>query len=295
MNSPLPTTPSRLRGIALVCAGMFCFAAMDTVNKLLARGLPALEIAWGRYFGLFVLMTVILAPRFGLRLLRTRKPGLQIMRGVVHTVSATMAVVGLGLLPLADAAAIVNLQPLVIIALSAPMLGESVNGKRWIAVVLGFVGVLMVVRPGGDANLAGAAAMLAGCILGAVYLIQTRQLGLSENPMASLYLPTFIGSAGLSVLMPIVWVTPAHWLQWAGFSVTGFLGGVGHYFMIRAYTAAPPSTLAPFNYTYLAWGIVASWLVFADPPSWLTLAGIAVISGAGLYVIWLERREATAR
>ncbi len=273
-----------LRGIGLVCAGVLCFVITDSVNKALARELPPLEVSWGRAVSFAIVMAVVLFPRLGLRLVRTRKPGLQLLRGLVFGASSTMAVFALETLPLADATAIVNLQPLVILALSAPLLGERVGWRQWLAVFVGFAGVLMIVQPDGDGQVGGALWMLGGSVGGAIYLLLNRRLGLDEKPTTSLFLGTVVAAVALSLVVPAVWVTPTRLEHWLGFVAAGLSGGAGHYLFIRAYTMAKPSTLAPFNYSHLLWGIAASWAIFGEVPTALTLAGMAVIGGAGIYV-----------
>lgn len=290
-----PAAPNQvLRGIFYVCAATLFFIALDTMNKTFVRYLPPIEVAWGRTLAQFVLMTAIFAPRMGMRLVRTRKPWLQFGRGLMVVVSSVCAIGGLRLLPLADAMAMANSQSLMVVILSVPLLGERVGPRRWAAVVAGFIGVLVVAQPGGGGSVVGMTLMLSAALCMALYLIMTRRMGLEENPIASLYLVCVVGTVGLSVALPAVWVTPQHWWIYAGMAASGVCGGIGHYFMMRAFMMAPASTLAPFTYTTLIWATIISWAVFGDTPPLTTVAGMALIAAAGLYTAYRENQARRA-
>jgi drug/metabolite transporter (DMT)-like permease len=284
-------TPA-LRGILLICFATMCFIGLDSMNKLMTRELPPLQVVWGRTAAQFLLMSIILLPRMGMRLVRTRRPWIQVARGICLGLSSVFAVFALSRMPLADAVAIANLQPLLIVMLSALILHERPSAARWLAVVIGFVGVLVVVRPGsGATSLLGALGMFSASITMSFYFILTRKLGTTEIPVTSLYLVSAVGTVMFSVTTPAVWVPlPTPW-YWAGFVVAGCLGGFGHWLMTRAIALAPASTLAPFTYTTLIWATAASWIGFGDVPNWGTLVGITIIGGAGIYSALLERRD----
>ena len=284
-------TPA-LRGILLICAATLCFIGLDSMNKLMTRELPPLQVVWGRTAAQFVLMSVILLPRMGTRLVRTRRPWIQVARGIFLGLSSVFAVFALSRMPLADAVAIANLQPLMIVMLSAIILGERPSVARWLAVGIGFVGVLVVVRPGGGGtSLIGALFMFSASVTMSFYFILTRKLGTTEIPVTSLYLVSAVGTVMFSATAPAVWVPmPSPW-YWAGFVLAGCLGGFGHFLMTRAIALAPASTLAPFTYTTLIWATAASWIGFGDVPNWSTLLGISIIGGAGIYSALLERRD----
>jgi drug/metabolite transporter (DMT)-like permease len=289
-----PVSPT-LRGILFLCAATLCFVTLDSINKVIVQYLPPLEVIWGRYAAQFIMMTVLLVPRFGMRLVRTRRPWTQVARGITLALASLLAVTGLRVLPLADAIAIANLQPLMLVALGAVLLRERVGWQRWLAVILGFVGVVIVVQPGaGDSSLLGAACMFGAALSMALHLAMTRSLGTGEYQLASVYLANATGTLAISATVPLAWVTPPHSMIWFGFAVAGLFGGFGHMFMTRAFTLAPASTLAPFTYTTLIWATAASWGVFGDAPNWTTLTGIAVIAGAGVYSATLEHRKLRA-
>jgi drug/metabolite transporter (DMT)-like permease len=275
-----------------MCSATLFFALLDTINKVLVRTLPPMEVIWGRNLAQFVLMTAVLAPHMRFRLVRTRHPLTQFWRGVALFASSAFAVTALKVLPLADAMAFANTQVLMVTALSGPLLGERIGIRRWVAVGAGFVGVLIVAGPAGEGSLFGAACMLGAALSMAFYMILTRTLGLDEGPVASLYLSCLISLALLSASVPFVWEPLHSWWEVGGLATAGVLGGTGHYLFTRAFATAPASTLAPFAYTSLIWGSLSSVFVFGDPLAWSTVLGIVVIAGADLYAGYRERAEA---
>lgn len=283
-----------LAAIGMVCAAMALFVASDSISKALAQSLPALQISWGRAASLTILVALVMGPRMGTRLVRTRKLRLNLMRGLAFATGSTVAIVALRTLPLADATAIINLQPLMILALSAPMLGERVGWRQWLAVAAGFCGVMLILRPGGDGDMVGASLMLVASFSGAVYYMLTRKLGIEEHPVTSLFFNILVATCLLTLAMPFVWIMPTSGWQWFGMFAAGASSGFAHYLLIRACTILSPATLAPFNYSHLLWGIGTSWLVFGEVPTSWTLGGIAFIGGAGLYVIYLQARARRA-
>jgi drug/metabolite transporter (DMT)-like permease len=292
MNSVPQGSAARLKGIAFVCAGMLCLVVMDSVNKALSQDLPPYEIAWARNVALMAVLLAVAGPRLGRRLFQTRKPRLQLMRGLCFAAASTFGVMSLQRMPLSDALTILNLQPLMVIALSAPIVGEKVSARQWAAVVAAFVGVLVIMQPGSASvgNTVGGLFMIAASFCGSMYILGNRRLGSAEHPVASLFLCTLVAALALSVLVPFVWVTPSTAFHWIGCFASGLFSGLGHYCLIRAYVSAPAGTLAPFNYSHLLWTLLMSWVILGEPVTLTTFIGVAIIAGAGLYVIWLEQR-----
>jgi drug/metabolite transporter (DMT)-like permease len=282
---------STFRGIVFVCAGMLCLVLMDTLNKTLARDLPPVEVSWARNFALVLVLLAVVGPRLGRRLVRTQKPKLQVVRGLLFAAASTMGVFGLQALPLADALTILNLQPLMVIGLAALVLREKVGWHRWAAVAVGFAGVVVIMQPGGGGSIIGGLWVLGACLCGAGYIVGNRLLGPGEHPVAALFLCSVVSGLVLTTLLPFFWVPPTTPFHWAGFLGTGILSGLGHYCLIRAYSSAPASAVAPFNYSHLVWALLMSFLVFGDPVTLTTVLGIAIIAGAGLYVIHRERQD----
>ncbi len=268
---------------------MAVFSAMDGVSKGLTLRLSPIEVSWARYlFNLLLLVPLALA-RGGARPLATRMPVAQIARGALLFGSGVLFITALRSLPLADAAAVGFVAPLMVTALSIPLLGERVESGRWLAVLAGFGGVLLVVRPGGAGF--GAASLLpvasAGCW--AVALIITRRLAATESPLSTLIYTGLTGLALSSLLLPGVWRAPAT-ADWLLLAVAGGLYALGQFLLLKAFLAAHASVLAPFQYSQIVWSTAIGWLCFGTMPDPWTGAGAAVIIASGLYIWRRERR-----
>ena len=276
-------------GIGLTILAIGLFTVMDTIGKALMASYPVPQVVWARYFFQFGWM-LLLIPRVGvIGLARTRRPGMNVARGLLLAVSTLFMFTAISFVPLADAYTITFTAPLLVTVFSIPLLGERVGWRRWSAVLVGFVGVLIVIRPGiGMAHWALALPLVTA--LGfAIYQILTRKVAgvAGETSIAMLFHLAWIGAAVMSALVPFFWqkVGPLDWLPMAAM---GALGGLGHLILIRALTIAPASLLAPFVYTQIAWALVLGYLVFGDLPDAWMLVGCAVIVASGLYVFYRE-------
>ena len=184
---------------------------------------------------------------------------------------------------LADANAIFFSSPLLITLFAAVMLRETVGLRRWLAVVTGFAGVLLVMQPGlGTPGWATLLPFLAA-VCSALYHITTPVMARHEDPANTLYFLALFAGIGLSIMVPFYW-TPLTSMGWLALLVIGTLGTTGHFLLIRAFQSTPAATLSPFLYVYLIWATVLGWLVFGDVPAWSTIVGALVIFGSGLYV-----------
>ncbi len=266
-----------LRGILLFVVATMCFSTSDTMAKVLSATLPAIEIAWIRYV-VFVSLAAILVARSGLGL-RVRKPGWHVLRGLGLVGSAIFFMVSLRHLPLAEAATIGFASPLLITALSVPFLGEVVGRRRWAAVIVGLLGVIVVVRPGTAAFQPAALFGLASSLSWAVATILTRKMA-GQHPAAMLLWSAVTGLVVLTVLLPFVFVWPSAWDVGLAL-VLGVVASAGQYLMVLAYRHAAASMLAPFSYMQLLWAVVGGWLVFRTLPDVWTLGGGVIIAGAG--------------
>jgi len=280
-----------LRGIALIMAAVFMFSAMDTLAKHMLKSYPMSALMWARYMVHIVVMAVLLGPRMGTKLLRTSHFGLQMLRGVLLLASSIFFYFALRYLPLAEAAAISFVGPALTALLSGPMLGDKVSQRQWFAVLLGFTGVLIIMRPGGGVVSLAAVFPLATAVLFSVYQIVTRKLSGREHPYTTLFYTAVVGAAITSIAVPLHWVTPT--LIQAGFVICiGLLGGLGHLLLIRAMEHASPSTLAPFVYSQLIWSTLLAYLAFGDFPEPMTLVGMVVVVAAGLLAVnWKHMRR----
>ena len=291
MSVPSGHSPHLLRGILLIMLAVFLFSSMDTLAKFLLRSYPLPPLIFARYAVHTLLMLMLLAPRMGLDLLRTRRPGLQVMRGLLLVGSTGLFYLALRYLPLAEAAAITFVAPVMVTALSGPMLKERVGPRQWAAVTLGFIGVLVIIRPGGGMLSYASVFPLITALLFALYQIMTRKLAGRENPFTTLFFTALVGTLAASLMLPFSWQTPS--LTQAGLMVAiGCLGGLGHFLLIRAVEIASPTALAPFIYTQLVWSTLLAFVAFGEFPDLVSLLGMLVIIAAGLLAVnWRRMRQ----
>lgn len=269
------------------------FSVSDAMAKVLRVSLPAAEVAWLRYMT-FAAFAAVLAARNGLPALRSRRPGLQVLRGVTLVGSAAFFIAGLGRLPLAEAAAISFISPAFITALSIPFLGEVVGIRRWAAVLAGLLGVLIVIRPGGGALQAAALFPLASAACWAVTIIITRRMGTLDRSETTLLWSAWTGLLLLTALVPFGFIVPSAGQVALGVGI-GLAASTGQYVLILAYRRAAASLLAPFSYVQLLSSTLLGALVFGAVPDGMTLLGASVIIASGLYTIHRERVRARER
>ena len=286
-----PRYPHALRGIVLMIAAVSTFTCLDTTSKYLAQHYPVPAIVWARYVVHMVLMALVLGPRMRFALLRTTNLRLQIIRGIVLAASSLVFLSALSLMPLAEAAAIAFMTPIIIAALAGPVLGEKVERRTWLALAGGFVGVLLIVRPGGGLFTAAALLPLASAFMMALYQMMTSKLAGRDTPLTTLFYPAVIGSALVPLAFPHELMLPARPLHAGLFVLIGLLGGFGHFLLIRAHDYAPSSTLSPFMYAQLITALVLGWLVFRQLPDALSFVGMATIAASGLVLILGHRRK----
>src|SRR5512144_1990998 len=234
------------RGIALIFATTICFSTLDMLSKLVNRDLPLNEIVWGRYAFHGLALLLLIGPRMKMRLIRTAHPGMQILRGLILLLSSALFTTSLYFLPLAEASALTFMSPLVLTALSVPLLGERVRKSQWLAVAAGFVGVIVIIRPGGQ--LFEVATILPiGCALTyALFQIITRKYAGRDSAYTTHFWTALVCSIILTFTLPIRWQAP-EWWGWLALIAMGLVGGLGHFLLIRAYENAPPASLAPFS------------------------------------------------
>ncbi|MEO8627264.1 MAG: DMT family transporter [Betaproteobacteria bacterium] len=285
--------PHLLRGVMLIMLAVFLFSSMDTLAKLALKSYPLQPLIWARYAVHLMFMLILFAPRMGLRLIKTKRVGLQTLRGLLLVGSTGFFYLSLQYLPLAEAAAISFVAPVIVTALSGPMLGERVTARHWLAVILGFAGVLIIIRPNGGLLTFAVVFPLSTAMLFALYQIVTRKLAGRENPFTSLFYTALVGAIITTAILPFAWVTPT--LTQAGLMIAiGCLGGFGHFLLIRAVELASPIALAPFVYTQLLWSTVLAFLVFHELPDAVSLLGMLVIVAAGLMAVdWKRMRRRT--
>ncbi|MDF1792363.1 MAG: DMT family transporter [Thalassobaculaceae bacterium] len=277
------------RGIALICGAFLLFACLDTSAKVLSRDLDTLQIAWARFVGHAVLVTVVLMPRKGPRVFATSNLRLQLARSVLLVMSTVLNFTAVSYLPLTTTASIFFTAPLLVAALSVPMLGENVGWRRWSAIGVGFIGVLVIIRPGAAEVHWAIGLCLANALVAALYSIATRKLAARDHSdTTSIYSP-LVGAVILLPALPYIWSPPETAMHWVLLCLTGVFGGVGHWLVIIAHRYAGASVLAPFTYSAIVWMTISGYLVFGDLPDEWTIAGAVIVVASGLYVFHREQ------
>lgn len=286
MTAPSVTASrGRRLGIALVMLAVLFFTLLDSTAKAMAGSHSMGMLVWARYaFGLGWLL--LLMPKGqGLQPFHTARPWVHAARGLLVMASTGFMFASVRHLPLATIYAISFLSPLLVAAMSVPVLGERVRPAQWLAILGGFAGVLVVVRPGMvpvDWTILLPFGMMATY---ALYQILTRMTGLSDPPLTALLYVTLVGFVAASLALPVSWSAPEPW-HWAAFAAMGALGTAGHLCLIKALTIAPASAVSPFTYTQIIWATLVSVLWFGQMPDAPTLAGGAIVVASGL---WLMR------
>jgi len=278
-----------LRGILLVVIAVGIFAVMDTIAKHLARSYPVPGVVWARYAASLLILLGFLAAKGQLARLRTARPGLQIMRGLLLAGASLLYFTSLTVLPLAEAAAIGFVMPLFLALLAVPMLGERIGAARLAAVLVGLAGALVIVRPGAAVFTPYALLPIGMALCNALYQILTRKVAGVEHPMTSLAWGAIVGAVLFSFVLPFAWVTPTSPWDWVLLGIIGLLASVGHFTLIRAYDYATTTGLAPFFYTQLVWVMLLGWLVFGDFPDGWSLLGMAIVVASGIFLVGHQR------
>jgi drug/metabolite transporter (DMT)-like permease len=287
-----PARENRVAAILWMLATMFCFISLDAMMKHLLETYPLIQVTWARFF-FATLVALVLAGRRLPALLVSRLPAKQLGRSLLLMTTTGLFNAGIRTTPLAAATTIMFTSPLLVTALSVPLLKEAVGWRRWLGVAAGFLGAIIVVRPwqndfGGLGY--GVLFLLAAALFNANYQLLTRQVRV-DDPLTSLLYTAAAGALFTSLIVPWVWVhpNPSAWVFFAG---CGLAGGLGHFCLIRAMSLAPASVVAPFSYSSLMWSILFGLVFWGDLPDRATLAGAVLIVGSGLYVFSAAKREA---
>ncbi len=279
-----PENRDVLRGIVFIVLAATFFGSVDGFSKLLAPTQSVAQIVWARYALAFPVALASMPPSEWITSFRTTRPGPQIIRGLLPLGVSAGMVLGVRYMPLADATAILFAAPFLVVALSIPFLGERVRPASWIGVVVGFLAVLIVARPGLTDLSRYAAFPALGAVFFALYQLMTRRLGmLGEKPATTLAWTLLSGGVATTPLVIAYWtpLSPTAWLYMIGL---GLVFGLAQIFMIRAFAYAAAGTLAPFNYFQIISAVVFGLIVFGDVPDFWTVTGILVIVAAGVYV-----------
>jgi drug/metabolite transporter (DMT)-like permease len=272
-----------------MCAALLCFSFLDAIAKWLNPQIGTLETTWARYLSSVGFVALFLNPWTSPGVSVTKKPWMQAVRSLLLFCSTILNFLALQHLQLAETMAITFLTPLVVALLCGPLLGEWVGPRRMAAIGVGFIGVLVVVRPGLGGMHPAAFYTVAGVFCYAFYGILTRILARHDSSATTMFYSGFAGLIILTPVIPFVWQTPPNSLVVAMMVAVGAFGALGHWLIIHAYKRAPASVLAPFMYTQIVWMIALGWIVFNDLPDRWTLAGAAIVIASGLYLLHRER------
>ena len=275
-------------GIGLMMLGFLFFSVSDAIAKLLTHDLHPFQVVWFRQLGLFSVGLWLLASR-GLPILRTKRIGFQIARGVVAAGSSACFVFAISFVPLADAVAVSFVAPFMVTVLGALILHEHVGVRRWLAVTVGFIGTLIVIRPGLGLFHPAILLVIVAAGLFAARQILSRILGPLDKTVTTITYTSAASVAVLTIPMLLVWHWPSGMEAMVLIFFLAATAGVGEVMVIRALELAQAVTVAPLQYTMIVWSTVLGWAIFAQLPDHWTLAGAAIIMASGLYTLHRER------
>ena len=284
-------TPDRpARGIALMIAGMAVLSTLDAVGKFATETYPVSQVLFLRFAIFLAFALAVAARKGGLRAtLRSENPRLQVFRSLLLALEMWLFVFVISKLPLADVHAVAAVSPLVATALAVPLLGERVGPWRWAAVLMGFVGTLVVIRPGvGVFEPLTVLPLVAACAW-AWYQVLVRKLR-RDPPETTLLYTAIVGFLVWGLSVPFAW-QPPDTEGWLLLGAIGLLGIGAHGLLILALSAAPSALLQPFNYTVLIWATLWGWVGFGAFPDGWTITGAAIVVASGLFAIWREHRR----
>ncbi|MDX1514609.1 MAG: DMT family transporter [Gammaproteobacteria bacterium] len=288
-QSPAPTL-----GVILMIAAMMVVPLMDGIAKHLSATYSVVQITWARYFFHLVILLPVVLWRHGAAALLLRRPQLQIVRGGFLLGSTILFFAAISVMPIADAIALVFIAPFIVTALSPLVLGEQVGIRRWSAVGIGFVGVLVIVRPGMSAFHWGMLLALGAGAIYAFYSLATRRLSGSAPPLVTLTYTALLGAVVMSLAAPFYW-SPPDTTALAWMALMGAVAALGHFLIIKAFEYAEASLLAPLGYVEIVGATAVGYFAFGDFPDRFTWLGVAIVIASGVYVSIRERRTGAAR
>jgi len=281
----------RLIGIALMCGAVALFSALDAIAKYLGGQLDTLLVVSLRFLSAFVIALMLFNPVTRPELVKTKRPGLQILRGLMLVSTTICNFMAFRYLQLDEALAILFATPFLVAALAGPLLGEWIGWRRWSAIAVGFAGVLVIIRPGISGGMQWAALFsVAAAMFYAAYGITTRMVSRTDSSETTLFYGNLVAVVVMGPLLPFVWGGPLSWFHLGLIVAMGTLGSVSHYLLIAAHRRAPASVLSPFIYSQIVWAVLLGYLVFANVPTRWTLIGSAIVVASGLYLIHRERK-----
>ncbi|QEL25580.1 DMT family transporter [Bosea sp. F3-2] len=292
---PLPSEASseagraRLAAIGLMGVAVLLFSMLDASAKWLGQSMNPLQVVFARYAGSMILVLALINPWTHPGVLRTKRPWLQWGRSLLLLGSTALNFIALRYLQLAETISIMFAAPLLVALVSGPLLGEWPGPRRLAAIAVGFLGVLVVTRPGVGGMHPAALLSVLGCFCFAFYALSTRVLSGHDSSETTMIYSGAAGTLATIPLLPWIWETPQGLLPWLLMFAVGALGGFGHWLLILAHRLAPATVLAPFIYSQIVWMVLLGWLVFGQWPDRWTFAGAGIVIASGLYLLYRER------
>ena len=278
--------------IGLMLGATFVFTCTSALSKWLIETYPIGEVLFSRVFVPLVGLAVIILPRTGLAVFHTRRLKGHLLRGVSQSTSQTFLLIAFSLMPLASAVAINFSAPIFATLASIVFLREAVGVARWSAILVGFLGVMIVTSPGTDTFTIGALFALANAVLYGTVTAGVRGLTATESTETLTLYQMLIMSAAFSLMLPFGFVVPT-WIDAGWLVLNGVGNGLAQYWWTRALHLAPTSAVAPFQYFSLIWAMLLGFAIWGDVPTWSLLAGGAIVAGSGLFLLWRESRKST--
>ena len=291
----MPTFTSKIRkmpqksfmGILYFAAGMFLFAAVDTMAKVLTESFHPLQVAWSRQLGLFMGIVILLVIK-GTVILKTDHFYLQVLRGCLAAASALMFIFAISVVPIADAVAVSFVAPFFVTILGALVLRESVGVRRWTAIAIGFIACLIIIRPGFSSFQPAVLLVVIAALAYAFRQIVSRILSSSDLTMTTVAYTGLTASFLLSIPLPLVWRAPVGSNEFILIGALATLAALAEILVIKALELTQTVVLAPIHYTLLIWGTTYGWIVFGQFPDKWTWFGSAMIFATGIYVVLRE-------
>ena len=282
---------SRLIGIGLMCLALLCFSGLDATAKWVNRSVDPLVTVWARYVSAACLTFIFINPWTKPGAVATRRLPLQLVRSLLLFVSTICNFVALQYLQLVEALSIVFSTPLIVALIAGPILGERLGMQRLIAVGIGFIGVLVIARPGLGTMHPAALLSLTGAVAYAFYGITTRMLAATDSSATTIIYSSLAGIVLMTPLLPWIWTTPSSPLTWALLMMTGVFGATGHWLLVLAHARAPAAILSPFIYSQIIWMLALGYILFGDWPDPWTFVGAGIVIASGLYLLYREQAK----
>lgn len=278
-------------GIFFMCAATTLFPIMNGIVQVLSRDYPSEQIIWARTAGHLVIVLLLVVPKFGLGVLLTKRPGAQVSRSLLLLASTTFFFFAVKEVPLAKAASISFMTPFFVTLLALPMLGERIDPKRLAAVIVGFLGVLVVIRPGSEVFQPASVLIVGSAFCYAVYQVFTRKVAGIDRPETSVMYSALIGTLVMTAVVPFVWTPPANLPDILLHLALGCLGAGGHWCVAKAMTYGQANVISPFQYWQMIGSVIVGYIISGLLPDAITWFGAGIIIAAGVTIAITETRR----